>query len=649
VGSIREWRRPTFNAFPAATDYLKADPAKTAALRAAYKGDRKTLLVGIAWRSAANFNGEVVGEAAEKSIGLNQWGAILSIPGVTLINLQYGDVTAEISAARNAFKATIIEDRTVDNLTDLDTFAAQVAAMDLVISSSNSAAHIAGALGVPTWCMVPRALSKGRRWYWFGAGAYAPWYRAMTLFRQTRTDWQDVLADIALSLVTVAAKGDVLAAPSRYLEGLAQAYLAAGLGRILAKMDRLADAATAYRISLALTPTAETYNNLGTALRRMGHNGEAQASYAEAIKLKPDQPTILLNYATALVENNRLDEALAAYDRLLTLQPDNADAHYNRATTLLNAGKLPEGWSEFKWRLKRTNVHVRHEDFPHPVWSGQDLTGKHVLVWTDLGIGEEVLAASLVADAARAARRVTLLCSVRLVALFRRSFPDVTVDVRAAPLPPAALSKDIDLQMSLAELGAALRPSFEAFPARTKFLSADESLRDRLRAKYLADKPATTLIGISWRSTHPEIGRQKSLSLARWLPILKTPGITFVNLQYGDCQAELEALQRDHGITVINDPDINPLGDIDPAAAQIAAMDRVISVSNTAVHLAGGLGIPTWVMAPSGLGRLWYWFRSSSHCPWYPALTLRSPQSDNGWDALIADIVADLRQETRHG
>ncbi len=701
MGSLGQWRRPSFGSFPAASDYLKAEPGRTAALRAKYTGGRShSLVVGLAWRSAN------VTDAAEKTVGLNQWGAVLNVPGVTFVNLQYGDTREDRAAAQANFGVTIIDDPEVDALTDLDGFAAQVAAMDLVISSSNTAAHIAGAVGVPTFCMVPRALGSGRRWYWFGEGRASPWYRSMTVFRQTQPAWTDVLAEVGLALVDAAASAGVLDQPAHFLERLARGYLSAGMtaeaektydqallyapssvpllreaanlklkrgapaealplveraiaqepdspephnmhGMILARLQRLGDAASAYRRAIAQAPAqAEFYNNLGTALRRAGHNLEACEVYTEAHRLKPDHPSILLNYAMALSEINKLAEALTSLNDLITLKPDYVDAHYNRALVLMALGQLEDGWREFTWRMKRSQVHVRHEDFPQPVWSGEPLADKHILVWTDLGLGDEILAASIIPDLAATARRVTLLCSARLVPLMRRSFPSVTVDTRAAPLPAAAVSKDIDLQMSIAELGIVFRKGFDEFPERQTFLVVDANTRDALRAKYLAGRTARPLVGISWRSINPEIGAQKSVPLAAWLPILKVPGVTFVNLQYGDCSEEIESLRRDHGVDIINDADINTLGDMDPVAAQTAAMDLVISISNTTVHLAGGAGIPTWVLLPKGHARLWYWFRGLERCAWHPSVMLLTSPDEGDWSRLIAHCAADLQRRT---
>ena len=632
LGSAGQWIRPSFRAFPATAAYLKADAARTAALRAKYRADgAQRLVVGLAWRSAH------VADAADKTIGLEHWGPILKIPGVTFVNLQYGDTAEALKKASDAFGASIIEDPDIDALADLDGFASQVAAMDLVISTSNTAAHMAGALGVPTFCMVPRALGGGRRWYWFGEGQYAPWYRALRLFRQTQdSTWTDTIAAAGLALVECVIDA-----------GPASSDLQNAYGIMLARAHRFGEAAIAYGRGIALSPDrAEIHNNLGTALRRAGRGTEAVAAYAQAHALKSDHPTIHLNYATSLADVGRLDEALQNLDRLIARQPDYVDAQYNRALVLMGLGRLMDGWTALAWRMRRPFVHVKHEDFPQPVWSGEPLAGKHVLVWTDHGLGDEILLGSMIPDAARTARHVTLLCSERLVGLFRRSFPGVTVDKRAAPLPAAALSKDIDFQMSIAELGANVRRDFAAFPTSGHSLKVDESLRTTLRHKYQQKAPGNILVGISWRSINPEIGMQKSLGLAAWLPILKVPGITFVNLQYGDCTAEIAQLQRDHGVNIIDDTAVDRLGDMDPVAAQVAAMDHVITISNTAAHLAGATGTSAWILVPDGHARLWYWFRGLVRSAWYPSAEVRAVEGGD-WTKAVAQVADDLRLKTQ--
>jgi hypothetical protein len=223
----------------------------------------------------------------------------------------------------------------------------------------------------------------------------------------------------------------------------------------------------------------------------------------------------------------------------------------------------------------------------------------------------------------------------------RRSFPQAKVAPRQEPLPKAATAADIDCQMSLSDLGRAFRRSFEDFPRRDRLLTADAARRDALRARYAARQPGAPIVGLSWSSKHnPEVGWLKSMGLSDLDPILRTPGVTFVNLQYGDWRAALAETKERTGVEILDDPDIDPLVDMDAFAAQVAAMDLVVSVSNTTVHVAGALDIPTWVMAPEGRGRMWYWFRDRSDSPWYSSVRLL-PQ-DGGWQQVIARCAVEL-------
>jgi len=114
------------------------------------------------------------------------------------VSLQYGDPIAQHAQA-NAAGAPLIIDAEVDQLADLDGFAAQVAAMDLVVTIDNSTAHMAAALGVQTWTMLPFAPD----WRWLLAREDSPWYPTMRLFRQREPgQWKPVLEQLQTALAS---------------------------------------------------------------------------------------------------------------------------------------------------------------------------------------------------------------------------------------------------------------------------------------------------------------------------------------------------------------------------------------------------------------------------------------------------------------
>ena len=119
------------------------------------------------------------------------------VPSVRLIDLQYGDTEADRRAFAEATATALLHDGAIDQMADLDAFAAQVAAMDLVVSISNTTVHMAGALGVPAWVMLPTR----PMWRWMADRNDSPWYPSVRLFRQTRAgEWSDVIDRVAAAL-----------------------------------------------------------------------------------------------------------------------------------------------------------------------------------------------------------------------------------------------------------------------------------------------------------------------------------------------------------------------------------------------------------------------------------------------------------------
>ncbi len=401
-----------------------------------------------------------------------------------------------------------------------------------------------------------------------------------------------------------------------------------------------------YRRALEIDPQAAiAHLNLGAVLTRSRHVKEAEEHLNAALILEPSMSKALINLAMLHDVAGRQDDVIATYDRLLAAQPDDAYGHFQRALALLCQGKLSEGWEEYLWRFRRPETRTLHNAFPYPFWRGEPLEGRRLLVWTEQGPGDEILLASMIPDAIDRGARLTLVCSPRLVPLFRRSFKDCSI-VSTDHLQRLNKNEDRpDFQASFSHLGAVLRPSLDAFPARRSYLTAEPAQWRKLRTAYQAARPGTKLVGIAWHSANAGAERQKSVALGTWGPILRNPKATFVSLQYGDCSREIKAAQEAFDCELIHDRSIDPLKDVDGFAAQVAAMDHVVSVSNTTVHVAGALGIPTSAMIPAAYGRIWYWFLDRTDSPWYPAVRLFRQGRNEGWAPTIAAVADAVKRE----
>jgi hypothetical protein len=185
AGSIMQHRRAAHQDFPQQQSFLTAEPGLLAAWQARFAELPERARIGIAWQA-----GETPKDRQRRCLALAQLAPLFQVPGVEWINLQHGDIAGELAAA-----GTRIHDwPEFDLRDDLENLAGRIAACDLVISVGNAAVHLAGALGVPTWCLLPAAGA----WRWGSAERATPWYASVRPLWQTAPgNWMTLLRSIA--------------------------------------------------------------------------------------------------------------------------------------------------------------------------------------------------------------------------------------------------------------------------------------------------------------------------------------------------------------------------------------------------------------------------------------------------------------------
>lgn len=193
IGSLPRLFRMTQQSFDQARHpYLRADRARVEALRQRVSQPGKRIC-GVSWSSKRKGIGQ------HKSIGLAQMLPPLASDGLHFVNLQYGDTRPERDALEQAHGIRLQDVEEVDNFNDIDGLAALIEACDVILTTSNTTAHLAGALGKETLLLLP--FGKGRLWYWANRQGRNPWYPSIRMYaQQTPGDWQRPLADIKSSL-----------------------------------------------------------------------------------------------------------------------------------------------------------------------------------------------------------------------------------------------------------------------------------------------------------------------------------------------------------------------------------------------------------------------------------------------------------------
>lgn len=366
-------------------------------------------------------------------------------------------------------------------------------------------------------------------------------------------------------------------------------------------------------------------------MRYYGKKAEAQQVMTAISEWFPSA-LVYHDIAAGWYDMGEIDKALDYFDKAICLDKNDADSHYGLAYCLMSSGELQDGFKEYLWRSRKygTPKTLDHLWPKIPKWYGEDLNGKTILVWTEQGVGDEILLSSLLPDLFEKNARVILVCTGRVADLLRLTFPDITYVLRqqfVTELEDGQPEVTADFQAGLSELGHELRPSFAAFPVRPNgWLKHDEAKAAELRAKY-RDGTQQPVVGIAWESGNPLTGKQKSTELTSWLPILRVPGIKFVSLQHRCDWRHVQNVNDIAKHTVGHDPllydgTVLPHESLVQYASQVAACDLVISVSGTAVHVAGALGVPVWNIVPDNQGCIWYWFRNRTDSPWYATMKI---------------------------
>jgi hypothetical protein len=347
------------------------------------------------------------------------------------------------------------------------------------------------------------------------------------------------------------------------------------------------------------------------------------------------------------------DEAM----KLVITADDRQMMRLARSSYQLAMSRLGEGWDDYEARLSPQFADVTNFFIDRPRWSpGADVAGKTVLVVGEQGLGDEILFANVLPDLLEKLGpegKLRIAVEPRLVPLFQRSFPTAEVTwhtthvwatrpLRSAPNTDHASA---DLWTPMGSLMREFRRTLDDFPAHKGFLKPDPKRVAHWR-KVLKTAPAGPKVGLLWKSATNKDARQRYFSpFSQWAPVLKTPGVSFINLQYGDCSEELAQAEEEFGVRIWTPPGIDLKKDLDDVAALCAAMDLVVGFANASFNLAASSGTPVWLISTPGS-----WPRlGTDRYPWYPQARVFITPTYGDWDGVMALIGDALGEHVAGG
>ena len=396
------------------------------------------------------------------------------------------------------------------------------------------------------------------------------------------------------------------------------------------QIDRLDAALADLDRAVTLAPASpEALNDRANVLLDLERYPESAACYDQALAQRPDFRIARMNRGAVLQRMRRFDAALADYAAVLAEEPGHTDALFNQGQCWLALGDFARGWPGYEWRWPPLHRQRAFGRIRQPLWSGEtDLAGKRILLPAEQGHGDTI-------QFSRFVPMVAALGAIPLVAVqpaLRTWLADLPGAARVQTLeedPP----DDCDVYCPLLSLPAALR--LDAVPAFQPWLHADPVRVAGWRAR-LAMLPGLK-VGLAWAGEPRasdmmafRMDRRRSMPLRLLAPLVRMPGVTAVSLQKGAagtgaCEAGLLDWTEE-------------LTDFSDTAALVAALDLVISVDTSIVHVAGALGVRVWVL--NRYDRCWRWQCDRTDSPWYPSVRLFTQEAPGDW-APVVEAVRD--------
>jgi tetratricopeptide (TPR) repeat protein len=410
-------------------------------------------------------------------------------------------------------------------------------------------------------------------------------------------------------------------------------------------------------IQLALAQTERLLGRPQDTLKRL------QRLFAQA----GQHPSLLALQFDALIESGQAGPAHALIDQLASTAAGSgaglpAGLMYRWSLSLLERGDYARGFQAYEHRLSLSDDDVSNRIrlpwLPMPLWRGEDLRGRKLLVLTEQGFGDHIQFCRFISVLADAGVKVTMAVSDPLRDLMS-TLPGVTQVVTRIE---DARSSGCDDWVPIGSLPHRVLPMTQGhlwLHANGHYLQADANRRNRWRETLdrLDDSTPSSRrlrVGLVWSGrAENDYERRRSPDFRVFEPWAALPGIHWLGLQTGARAGDPQRCASPLAIQVFNDGELGSFAD---TAALIQELDIFICIDTAYAHLAGALGQEVWLMLPQAAD--WRWARRSEavdpaddgspRSAWYPTIRIFQQRSLGDWSSVVAEIGQALQARQSH-
>lgn len=434
--------------------------------------------------------------------------------------------------------------------------------------------------------------------------------------------------DVALSIFTQAAK--LPPRQSLTLALLAKAHYEKGdfSASVRCAKQAIALSRSEHEARISLAMACSQVGDFKTALRRARQ--EARASPLRGLPL----------LAQMLGRANRPEDAVPVCRRLLRQKPNDAQIHFLLAWSLLMLGDYENGWKEYEWRLRRDGLNLDQGKFrsrlTEPMWQGEDIQGKTILVHGEQGFGDNIQFIRYVKCLLQLGAKVMLLAPKELALLFN-NIPGISGCYGYMDLVPR-----YDFHVILGSLPRLLTRSVQDIPKATPYLPQPK----RPKSWFQAIHPRRLNVGCVWAGTKLGPDDMRAIDIGRISKLFRLRNVDYYSLQVGAKANEI----RPYISANVFDAS-RRIHDFSDTAAILARLDVLVTIDTGVAHLAGALGLKVFTLLPFAAD--FRWFKNDprgayyNSTPWYPTMRLFRQRSFGDWDGVLAEVRRSLLLEAK--
>lgn len=366
--------------------------------------------------------------------------------------------------------------------------------------------------------------------------------------------------------------------------------------------------------------SAEAYSQLAINYMDLCEYDKALENYNNAILINNKNLNYLHGKAVALKYLNNVIKSKEILEKINEEPNCSIQSKITLGMIYLSEKQFEKGMKLYTLRSKESKF---NEIFHDKIWSKEaNLFDKDILVYSDCGLGDTIMYSRFLPILKQKVRNLTLQTDKELISLIKESMPSIEIIKKGEQIP------NYDIVISLMDTQYALNLDFTQISNKEPYLKANQELINEYK-KINIFKTKNKKIGLCWQG-NKKIFKNRAIDFKDIENLLTKENCSFYSFQMEDSQIETEKIHKLK----------NYIKDFSDTAALLKNMDLMITIDSSVAHLAGALGIKTFLLLPKTAE--WRWFYDEDKTIWYNSVKIFRQKETNNWEEVIKRVYREI-------